>query len=67
MRFEVFKITVFEPNLAKSLQKTRNDINLQISGVVQLQGDYNLRTKIWGKGPLAGYRGPPKEVVIVEF
>jgi len=36
--FEIFNITVFEPILAKWLQKTRNDINLQISSVVQLQG-----------------------------
>jgi len=44
--FEIFKITVFEPNLAKSLQKTRNNINLQISGVVQFQGDYKMAQKI---------------------
>jgi len=58
--FEIFKITVFEPSLAKSRQKARNDVNLQICGIVQLQGNYKMAQKIWAKGPLQGAGAPGK-------
>ena len=59
--FEIFNISVYEPTMAKSLQKTRNDVNLQICGVVHLQGYYETAQKIWGKSPSTGYRGPRKK------
>jgi len=63
--FEIFNITVFEPILAKSLQKTRNNTNLQISGVVQLQGFYKSAQKFGGSPPQG--TGPPEKVTNVEF
>ena len=59
--FEIFNITVFEPILAKSLQKTRNHVNLQICGLVQLKGYYETAQKIWGKGPPHGAGASPKK------
>ena len=59
--FEIFNITVFEPILAKSLQKTRTDVNLQICGLVQLKGYYETAQKIWGKGPPHGAGASPKK------
>ena len=56
--FEIFDITVFEPILAKTLQKTRNDANLQICGLVQLKGYYETAQKM-GEGSPTGCRGLP--------
>jgi len=56
--FEIFKITVFEPSLAMPLQKSRNNINLQLSGVVELGWDYKMTQKISGKGPPQGTWAP---------
>jgi len=59
--FEIFNITVFEPILAKSLQKTRKDVNLQICGVVPLQGCYKTAQKNWGNRLPTRCRGPRKK------
>ena len=59
--FEIFNITVFEPSLAKSLQKTRNHVNLQICGLVQLKWYYETAQKNWGEGPSQGAGASPKK------
>ena len=61
--FEIFNITVFERILAKSLQKTRKDVNLQICGVVQLQGCYKTAQKKLGEPAPHTVQGPPEEVM----
>ena len=53
--------------MGKSLQKTRSDINLQISSVVHLGGDYKTAQKKSGKKPPQGTGAPPEDVTNVEF
>jgi len=61
--FEIFTITDFEPILAKSLQKTRNDINLHHSGVVQATAQKVLQNdaKKMGEGATHRVQGPQKK------